>query len=87
MSDRSATVRSADGTPIGYRSLGSGPGLVVVGGALRSGQDYVELARHVAPHATVHLMDRRGRGSSGPQGVGYSLATEIEDLLAVQAAT
>jgi pimeloyl-ACP methyl ester carboxylesterase len=84
---RPASVRATDGTPIGYRSVGSGPGLVVVGGALRSAEDYRELGRHLAPHATVHLMDRRGRGASGPQGDGYSLRTEVDDLLAVQAAT
>jgi pimeloyl-ACP methyl ester carboxylesterase len=81
------SVRSADGTPIGYRSLGAGPGLVVVGGALRTSRDYLELGRHLAPGCTVHLMDRRGRGTSGPQGPGYGLDTEIADLLAVQADT
>jgi pimeloyl-ACP methyl ester carboxylesterase len=33
------------------------------------------------------VMDRRGRGQSGPQGAGYSIARELEDLLAVQAQT
>lgn len=84
---RRGSARSADGTTIGYRSLGSGPGLVVVGGALRSGRDYRQLGAQMAAHATVHLVDRRGRGASGPQGAEYGLQREVEDLLAVQAAT
>lgn len=84
---RPATVTSADGTTIGYRSLGAGPGLVVVGGALRRGEDYAALGGHLAADATVHLVDRRGRGASGPQGDDYGLDREVEDLLAVQAAT
>jgi pimeloyl-ACP methyl ester carboxylesterase len=84
---RPGSARSTDGTSIGYRSLGTGPGLVVVGGALRRGRDYRELAGHLATHATVHLVDRRGRGASGPHGSGYGLHREVEDLLAVQAAT
>ena len=35
----------------------------------------------------VHLMDRRGRGMSGPQGMEYSIAKEVEDLHALVAAT
>jgi pimeloyl-ACP methyl ester carboxylesterase len=35
----------------------------------------------------AHLMDRRGRGSSGPQGSDYSIEQECEDLKAVVAAT
>ena len=73
---------SAAGT-IGYRTLGSGPGLVVVGGALRTAEDYLPLATTLAEFCTVHVVDRRGRGTSGPQGPGYSLRTEVEDLVAV----
>ncbi|RPI20144.1 MAG: alpha/beta hydrolase [Actinobacteria bacterium] len=36
---------------------------------------------------TVHTMERRGRGGSGPQGDGYSIARECEDVLAVQSET
>jgi pimeloyl-ACP methyl ester carboxylesterase len=74
---------AADGTTIGYRTLGSGPGLVVVGGALRTAEDYLPLATTLAESCTVHVVDRRGRGASGPQGPRYSLRTEVEDLLAV----
>ncbi|WP_034591907.1 alpha/beta fold hydrolase [Hamadaea tsunoensis] len=83
---RSAAV-SPDGTRIAYRTMGTGPGLIVVGGALRTSEDYVPLARALADRCTVHLVERRGRGASGPQGPGYSLDREVDDLLAVQAQT
>ncbi len=78
---------SADGTMIAYRTMGAGRGVIVVGGALRTSQDYLPLARALARSCTVHLVDRRGRGLSGPQGPDYSLQREADDLLAVQAAT
>ena len=89
MTDRPVlrNVRSADGTTIGFFTLGSGPGLVVVGGSLAEGQNYLRLARSLATGFTVHVVDRRGRGRSGPQGPGYDLGTEVADLLAVLAAT
>ncbi|WP_152360577.1 alpha/beta fold hydrolase [Microlunatus speluncae] len=81
------TVRSADGTMIDYRTSGAGPGLVIVGGALRSGVDYEPLAAALATGFTVQVIDRRGRGDSGPQGPDYTLGKEVEDLAAVQRAT
>jgi len=81
------TAVSADGTAIAYRTLGAGPDLIVVGGNLSTSDDYLPLARLLARSFTVHVVDRRGRGASGPQGSEYSLAKEVEDLHAVQAAT
>lgn len=83
----SSTVRSADGTTIAYDTLGSGQGVIVVGGVLRTAHDYRELGHQLADAFTVHLMERRGRGASGPQGPAYSIEKECEDLLAVQADT
>jgi pimeloyl-ACP methyl ester carboxylesterase len=80
-------VRSEDGTAIGYESLGAGEGLLVVGGAWRSSRDYLPFARALAESFAVHLIDRRGRGRSGPQAADYSIEREIEDLFAVQAQT
>ncbi|MEV5409342.1 alpha/beta hydrolase [Thermopolyspora sp. NPDC052614] len=80
-------MTSADGTTIGYRTLGEGPGLIVVGGALQTSEEYLPLASALGRSFTVHLVERRGRGRSGPQGPGYSLGKEVEDLLAVQAET
>jgi pimeloyl-ACP methyl ester carboxylesterase len=82
-----SAAASRDGTTIGYRTLGRGPGLVVVHGTMSSGQSHVELAAALADAFTVHLLDRRGRGLSGPPGEGYGLGKEVEDLDAVLAAT
>jgi pimeloyl-ACP methyl ester carboxylesterase len=87
-----ATVVSADGTRIGYQRLGTGtppraPSLIVVGGAMRTAQEYLPLARQLAQACTVYVVDRRGRGDSGPQGAEYGIEKECEDLLAIQAAT
>lgn len=80
-------VTSADGTCIAYTTVGRGRGLIVVGGALRTGEDYLPLARELADAFAVHVMDRRGRGGSGPQGSDYSVDKECDDVAAVQAAT
>jgi pimeloyl-ACP methyl ester carboxylesterase len=80
-------VRSQDGTSISYETLGTGDGLLVLGGAWRTSQDYLPLARGLADYFTVDVIDRRGRGCSGPQGPDYSLERELEDLFAVQAQT
>jgi pimeloyl-ACP methyl ester carboxylesterase len=81
------TVTSTDGTPIGYETVGEGDGILVVGGAWRRADDYLPLARALAGSFAVHVIDRRGRGRSGPQGPAYSIECEVEDLLAVQART
>jgi hypothetical protein len=52
---RSTIVRSKDWTAIGYQTLGVGAGLQVVGGASRTGQGYLPLARALAPAFTVQL--------------------------------
>jgi hypothetical protein len=64
---RVTSVFSSDGTPIGCSSFGEGPGLIIVGGVLSSGSDYLPLARLLAQDFEVHVMDRRGRTNSGPQ--------------------
>jgi pimeloyl-ACP methyl ester carboxylesterase len=64
-----------------------GDGLLVLGGVWRTSQDYLPLARGLADYFAVHVIDRRGRGCSGPQGPDYSLERELEDLFAVQAQT
>ncbi|NBD27067.1 alpha/beta fold hydrolase [Paenibacillus glycinis] len=78
---------SADGTMIGYRRIGSGPGLILVHGAFVSGHEYEKLAAELADAFTVYNIDRRGRRYSGPQGERYSIAKECEDLMAVRLAT
>jgi len=77
------SVTSADGTTIGYRHIGSGPGLVVLHGGARASHHYLRLAEIISTSHTVYLPDRRGRGLSGPKGENYSVWREIEDLHAL----
>ena len=84
---RVASAISADGTPIGYQSIGEGPGLIIVGGVLSSAADYLPLARALAHEFEVHLMERRGRPSSAPQRPTHGIDDECADLTAVAAAT
>jgi|SRR5688572_547680 len=76
------SVRSADGTSIGYIKLGSGPGLVVVHGSLTKGDEWLPASSALANRFTCYLLDRRGRGRSG-DSVEYSLSKECEDIKAV----
>ncbi|QLY27791.1 alpha/beta hydrolase [Nocardia huaxiensis] len=78
------TVISADGTRIAYATAGSGPGVIVVPGVLSVASGFARFAQALGQGFTVHLMERRGRGQSGPQGTGYSIAKDCEDLRALQ---
>ncbi len=75
-------VMSADSTIIGYRQLGSGPGLILVHGGMMGSQNFMKLGRALADTFTVYIPDRRGRGLSGSHG-NYSLEREAEDMSAV----
>ena len=81
------TVRSSDGTTISYLSIGGGPSVLVLPGVLSMAADYAAFARALAEHFTVHTIERRGRGESGPQGDDYSIVKECEDVLALRAET
>jgi pimeloyl-ACP methyl ester carboxylesterase len=84
---RTSTVRSDKGTVIAYHSLGRGPGLVIAGGVLSAGSDYMGLALALAGDFQVHVMERRGRPGSDPQLPDHSLDDECADLASVTAAT
>jgi pimeloyl-ACP methyl ester carboxylesterase len=79
-----STVLSKDGARISYLSMGSGPSVLVIPGALSMAAGYAAFARALAEHFTVHIIERRGRGESSPQGTDYSMAKEREDVLALQ---
>ncbi|SDK56199.1 Pimeloyl-ACP methyl ester carboxylesterase [Nonomuraea maritima] len=81
------TVTSPDGTPIAYHEVGSGPGLVILHGAMQAGRSQIDLARALAADFTCYLPDRRGRGLSGPAGSAYGIQREVEDLGALLRAT
>lgn len=78
---------SRDGTIIGFRQIGAGPGLVLLAGAMQSSRNFTRLGELLADRFTVHLPDRRGRGLSGPPGLDYGIDTEVDDLSAVLAQT
>jgi pimeloyl-ACP methyl ester carboxylesterase len=81
------SVRSSDGTTIAYYTVGSGPAVLVVPGALSTARDYLGLAQNLAEQLTVHTIERRGRGQSGRQGGEYRITRECEDVAAVLART
>ena len=76
------TVTSRDGTKIAYTREGSGPSVVLVGGALDDGSENATLIPALAERFTVLNYARRGRDGSGDRQP-HSLAREIEDLTAV----
>ena len=74
---------SADGTAIAYDALGTGPLVVIVGGAFNDRNTWTELAGALAAEGfTAVSYDRRGRGDSGDTPP-YAVEREIEDLRAV----
>jgi pimeloyl-ACP methyl ester carboxylesterase len=75
-------ITSKDGTSIAYETTGTGPALILVGGAF---QDHNGLATHAAllsKHFTVYNYDRRGRGESG-NTEPYAVQREVEDIAAL----
>ena len=77
------SVISKDGTTIGYRQLGRGPGVVVLHGAMEAAQSHMQLAEALAATFTVYLPDRRGRGLSGPYGKDHGIQKDVEDMDAI----
>jgi pimeloyl-ACP methyl ester carboxylesterase len=78
------TVTSKDGSRIAYDRLGSGPAVILVGGA-RSYRKYKkmeELAKLLAERCTVINYDRRGRGDS-TDVKPFAVEREIEDIAAL----
>ncbi|MEU4232216.1 alpha/beta hydrolase [Nonomuraea sp. NPDC026600] len=80
-------VRSADGTTIGYRRCGRGPGLILLHGGMLAAQHFMKLAAALSADFTVYVPDRRGRGLSGPHGADFGVMREVEDLRALVTAT
>jgi pimeloyl-ACP methyl ester carboxylesterase len=80
-------IISKDGTKIGYRQIGSGKGLIIIHGTGRISQNYEKLAFALASNFTVFIYDRRGRGLSGYVTTDHNITKEVEDLVALSAAT
>src|SRR5262249_26634869 len=80
-----SSVTSADGTTIAFDRSGSGPALVLVGGAFQHralDPRTAQLAELLASQLAVYHYDRRGRGDSGDTPP-YAVEREIEDLAAL----
>jgi pimeloyl-ACP methyl ester carboxylesterase len=71
---------SKDGTIIGYRQMGSGPGIILLHGGAKASQTLMQLGTALSDEFTVYIPDRRGRGLSGPFGDNYGLQREVEDM-------
>jgi hypothetical protein len=78
-------VRSSDGTKIAFDVIGSGPPVVLVGGAFsyRAWPQPRRLAEGLAETFTVVNYDRRGRGESGDTSP-FAVERELEDLEALR---
>jgi pimeloyl-ACP methyl ester carboxylesterase len=85
--DTTHAVLSQDGAKISYLTMGSGPSVLVIPGALSMAADYAAFASALAEHFTVYIIERRGRGKSSPQGDDYSMIKEREDVFALQQKT
>jgi pimeloyl-ACP methyl ester carboxylesterase len=77
-------VASKDGSRIAYDRSGTGPAVILVGGALgyRKFKKMEELARLLAERCTVINYDRRGRGDS-TEVKPFALEREVEDIQAL----
>lgn len=77
-----AVVTSVDSTRIAFERLGSGPSLILIGGALNDRRTGLPLANLLKSDFTVYTFDRRGRGDSS-NNLPYGVEREIEDLAAL----
>jgi pimeloyl-ACP methyl ester carboxylesterase len=75
-------VISKDGTKIAYDKVGNGPVVIVVEGALVTGEASKPLAKLLATDFTVYSYDRRGRGDS-TDTTPYTAEKEVEDIEAL----
>ena len=87
-SDAPRYVASADGTRIGYLKEGSGPGVVLVQGAMADVTAYRNFATALSGSFTVYSAERRGRGIS-PKDYDprHDVARDVEDIDAILAET
>ena len=62
-------ITSLDGTTISYAMDGQGLGIIIIPGNNRMTHDYRKISTLlVAKGFKVFVIERRGRGESGPQG-------------------
>ena len=74
-------ISKIDGTIIGMKVIGSGPGLVLVQGAMGTAASWSNFAQALSKWFTVIVPDRRGRGLSPmADKAKCGLAAEADDL-------
>src|SRR5512134_3810525 len=80
------TVTSKDGTKIAFETVGSGPAVILVNGAMSYRRAFdttlEDLAELLSKDFTVYNYDRRGRGESG-ETKPFTKVREIEDVQAL----
>jgi pimeloyl-ACP methyl ester carboxylesterase len=76
------STTSTDGTRIAFDAIGAGPAVVLVGGAFATKASMRPLAELLRERCTAVIVDRRGRGDSGPT-TWVSAEQQVDDLLAV----
>lgn len=80
-------ITSADGAGIVVRSIGAGPGIVILHGGGVAEREYHRLAEALADRFSVHLYNRRGRPDARPLDGTETVQTDIGDLAAVLEST
>ena len=76
-------ITSGDGATIVVRSIGDGPGVVILHGGGVAEREYHRLAQALSRSFSVHLYNRRGRSDSAPLDGTETVATDMGDLAAV----
>lgn len=84
MTEATSSVRSADGTEIGFEVVGNGPPVIVVHGGTADRSRWTPVRPGLAERFTVYIVDRRGRGLSVQESEApYGVEREGEDIAAV----
>ena len=71
-------VTSNDGTTIGYRQMGSGPGIILLHGGINASQHLMKLGTLLSDMFTDYIPDHRGRGMSGPIDEDYNIEKRMK---------
>lgn len=75
-----ASIRFDDGSQLGYRQLGAGPGLILLHGGMMAAQGFMKLGAALADAFTVYIPDRRGRGISSVCTADHHHARDYADV-------
>jgi pimeloyl-ACP methyl ester carboxylesterase len=78
------TVRSPDRTRVACHVSGTGPGVLLLHGAMMDAGSWGAVRARLERTHTVYALDRRGHGGTGDPGV-HDMHREVEDVRAVLA--